>query len=234
MYDKSKGNFFFSFNPALGDLYLLMSLMGESDESVSKVFISHGENEKILLERYVSSNNATSALLVYYHRLVMAFWFRDFPTVLKCCEQYDKYNEAQNLLQLTDICKVFFGGLASFIVSRKNRQDSLIADGEKYLSSMQVWEACSKWNFENKVLLLQAECHFANGDNEKAKVAYQQSITSSHDHKFIHEEALANELFGIFCVETGDMERGIELLDKARELYKQWGAHKKVSLLFPL
>ena len=100
---------------------------------------------------------------------------------------------------------------------------------------MQAWaNVGSKWNAENKALLLEAECNFAKGDIPRAKTAYEQSIQSAHQHKFIHEEALANELYGIFCVEAGDLYKGNELLGRARNLYEEWGAKKKADMIFSL
>lgn len=220
----------------LGDLYLVTSLTGGSNERLSSMFISHSENEKILLEGPRASHDTTVNQLVNYHRCCKAFWFRDYTTVIKYCESYDNIHQTlrKRLIRITDICNSFYGGLAMFILSRKIKEDKLIADGETHLLVMKTWEAESKWNFENKSLLLEAECHYAKGENEDAMRAYAKSISSARDHKFIHEEALAKELFGIFCVETGNILKGGELMDQAHQLYTQWGAHKKAMSLYPI
>ena len=213
-----------------------MSLTGETEDEVYSIFgISREENEEMLLERFYATDNAPFVQIVYYHRLVESFWFRNYETAMECCEKYESYTVTRNLLRVTDICKVFFWGLSSLILSRRKKQEELFAKGEELLLAMQYWaKDGSKWNAENKALLLEAEYNFAKGDSVKAKTAYEQSIQSAHVHKFIHEEALAYELFGIFCVEEGDLYKGNELLEKARELYEQWGAKMKANLIFPL
>lgn len=114
-------------------------------------------------------------------------------------------------------------------------QKDLVAKGEEMLAIFTHYkQAGSQWNAENKMLLLEAELNFANRDSVKAKAAYEKSIQSAHEHKFIHEEALAYELFGIFCIEEGNLYEGNELLEKARGLYDSWGAKKKAALIFDL
>lgn len=236
MYNKSKSIFFSGFNPVLGDLYSVISLTGGPEDEVYLIFgISRDENEQLLLEKYSATGNAPLIQIVYYHRILSAFWYRDYETAIDFCEKYDDVSLESNLLRVTDILRIVFNGLSSFILSRKKKQNELIAKGEENLLQMQGWASLgSKWNAENKALLLEAECHFAKGDSLKAKAAYEQSIKSAHEHKFIHEEALAYELFGIFCLEEGDMCKGNELLEKAQELYDQWGAHKKADSIFSL
>jgi tetratricopeptide (TPR) repeat protein len=235
MYNKAKKKFFVSFNPALGDLYTLLALTGDTDESIESIFATtRKENEDILLQRYDISKVETAARVVYYHRVLRSFWFRDYETVLNCSKKYDQYNKTKELLRSVDIWMVLFFGIACFVVSRKDNNIRLMSDGEQQLTTMQKWEHACKWNFENKALLLQAEFYYARKEHEQAKACYERSIASAKQHNFLHEEALANEMFGIFCVETGDSARAASVLEEARRLYQQWGAHEKASRLLPL
>eukprot|EP01082_Thalassiosira_pseudonana_P011423 g10744.t1 g10744 contig4:2454219-2455935(-) len=235
MYNKAKKKFFVSFNPALGDLYTLLALTGDTDESIESIFATtRKENEDILLQRYDISKVETAARVVYYHRVLRSFWFRDYETVLNCSKKYDQCNKTKELLRSVDIWMVLFFGIACFVVSRKDNNIRLMSDGEQQLTTMQKWEHACKWNFENKALLLQAEFYYARKEHEQAKACYERSIASAKQHNFLHEEALANEMFGIFCVETGDSARAASVLEEARRLYQQWGAHEKASRLLPL
>jgi len=234
--DKARKVFFVGFHPALGDLYCTSFLIGDSEHEVSSIFgISQEENERVLLQKFSITGNTSFPSLIYYHRFIKAFYFRDYETAMQCFEKYDECTQASDLLRITDILTEFFSGLASFILSRRRKQKALMAKGEDSLMKMQAYaDYGSKWNGENKALLLQAELHFCNGDSAKAEVAYTKSVQSAREHKFVHEEALAAELYGIFCVEEGNMSKGNELLEMARGLYAQWGAKKKADLIFPL
>ena len=90
-------------------------------------------------------------------------------------------------------------------------------------------EQINRWTFENKFLLLRAELHYLNQDYEAAENAYIASIKSAKDHKFMNEEAMANELFGMFCIENQMGDQGLKHLCIALDLYKQWGAMNKAA-----
>lgn len=228
--------YFSQFSPSLGDLYSVLELIGQHESEISSIFgISCKENEQNLLAGYNATKNAPWIQIVYYHRLVKAFWYRDYDTAYECCEKYHSYQVEANLLRVTDLGTVFFTGLCAYILCRKKKRTGLASKGDEELMKLQAWKKFgSEWNAENKALLLEAESNFAQGDMAKARDAYEMSIESAHKHKFLHEEALAHELFGIFCVETGDSEKGNELLDTARNLYMQWGAKKKADSILPL
>jgi len=236
MYDKSEHIFSPAFHPTLGDLYVVMYLTGESTDEVYSIFgISPEENEKKLFERYSATNNASVIQLVYYHRMLKSFWFRDYETVIECCEKYVTFKTSMKMLRITDIIHIVFWGLSSLILSRRRNEKELITEGEEAHRKMEFWaKNGSKWNAENKAFLLEAEINFAKGNTAKATTAYEKAIESAHDHKFINEEALACELFGIFCIEEGNLYKGNELLEKARELYEMWGAKKKARSIFYL
>ena len=87
----------------------------------------------------------------------------------------------------------------------------------------------STWNFENKLSLLHAELHYLDHRQGMAELSYQAAIVSAHDHKFIHEEALARELYGICLVENKMVVNGMRQLQMAMDKYKEWGATKKAD-----
>ena len=96
---------------------------------------------------------------------------------------------------------------------------------EKLASSM------SLWNFQNKTCLLQAEQKFCERDFEEAEKLYDAAISSSKEHKFVNEEALANELAGHFYLETGRRNRSLPYFLQACAKYREWGAVGKAVML---
>merc|ERR1711862_283270 len=80
------------------------------------------------------------------------------------------------------------------------------------------------WNWENKLLLLQAEQAYTIGEYNNADTLYASAIRSANQHMFVHEEALASELAGIFCYEQGVYPKACSFLCHAVECYKKWGA----------
>jgi len=83
----------------------------------------------------------------------------------------------------------------------------------------------------SKLQLLQAELHYLNERHTMAELSYQSAIVSATEHKFLHEAALSCELYGIYLIENKDVERGLEQLKRAVELFAQWGAMVKAKEL---
>jgi ATP-dependent RNA helicase DDX31/DBP7 len=234
IFEKSKNGIFVGFNNTLADLYFYISLIGEGQDKVYFIFnTSCEENETCLREQFHKTGFFHYSQIVYYHRLAKSFWFRDYDTSVKNCEEYWNVGTKRNE-KLYDISQTFIWGLSSLILSRRKDEKRMVARGRESLEIMQSWVKGSMWNFENKALLLEAEYNFAMGNLAKAKLLYEQSIKSAHDHKFVHEEALAYELYAIFSIEIGDAIKGNDLLEKSRDLYGLWGAKKKAASMIGL
>ena len=65
----------------------------------------------------------------------------------------------------------------------------------------------------------------------EAETLYDAAILSSKEHKFVNEEALANELAGYFYVHTGRRDRSAQYFLQAFEKYSEWGAVAKANTL---
>jgi len=79
--------------------------------------------------------------------------------------------------------------------------------------------------------LLQAEEQFCKRNFEEAEKLYDAAILSSKAHKFVNEEALANELAGHFYLESGRRNRSVHYFSQAFEKYNEWGAVAKAKTL---
>ena len=80
-------------------------------------------------------------------------------------------------------------------------------------------------------MLLQAEVHYTDGDIQSAERSYAASIKAARDHRFLHHEALAYELYGMCLVETQQRKKGAAQLRLALDRYERWGAGRKVEHL---
>ena len=79
--------------------------------------------------------------------------------------------------------------------------------------------------------LLQAEEQFCRMNFEGAETLYDAAISASKTHRFVNEEALANELAGHFYLETGRKNRSVHYFSQAFEKYNEWGAVAKANML---
>jgi tetratricopeptide (TPR) repeat protein len=79
--------------------------------------------------------------------------------------------------------------------------------------------------------LLQAEEQFCERNFDEAETLYDAAILCSKQHKFLNEEALANELAGYFYLDTGRKNRSVHYFMRAFEKYNEWGAVAKAASL---
>ncbi|KAL7465110.1 hypothetical protein ACHAXS_009397 [Conticribra weissflogii] len=96
--------------------------------------------------------------------------------------------------------------------------------GERAIQSHKTWVKHSEWNFENKLLLLEAELLYLKGKYVSAEKKYISSIESAHRHKFVHEEGLAMDRISSYYKFRGNVGKETEYLNGAFSCYETWGA----------
>lgn len=119
---------------------------------------------------------------------------------------------------------VFFEGIVSFHLALQMNGDEYQQKGEAALHFMRNWSKRNKWNFENKRMLLEAMSMYLSGYHEQASKLYDDSVRSSHEHKFTHEEAICAELGATFYYESGDHSKAYAFFLHAVKCYKKWSA----------
>jgi len=158
-------------------------------------------------------------------RMSSHFWSREFIEVCAISEMYTPQPIRRDL----DRFRILFEGLASLCLARQTHLTKWKTMGEEAIKKFKKLTNVSMWNCENPSKLLQAEYYYLDGQLKKAEIAYEASIKSAHVHTFLHEEALAYELYGIFCIENHMVTKGFVQLHVALDKYREWGATKKVE-----
>ena len=177
------------------------------------------------------TNNAFLVWQTFMCRVSNHFWMRDYTKVAELSEKHSEKHPSNQQKRILQVLRCFLEGIAYLSLARDTKNDFKWRHlGEKAVLEMSQFEmTMSKWNFQNKSRLLQAELHYLDGDLVSAEAAYKFSIISAHEHKFIHEEALAYELYGIFCVENHMVDKASKQLHIAIDKYRKWGAMKKAE-----
>ena len=94
-----------------------------------------------------------------------------------------------------------------------------------------MWAEHSPQTFENRAALVAAEIARIEGRILDAQDLYEKAIRSAHVHGFVHNEAFANELAGLFYAARGYERIATTYLREARYCYLRWGADAKVRQL---
>ena len=141
------------------------------------------------------------------------------------------------------LISTFIDGLIGFFFARKHQEDEpkWTTIGLEAVQSFRNWVQHSNWNFNNKLLLLEAEYYFLRGDEERALFSYHASIKSAHIHRFIHEEGLAEEKLAVYLLQKGKHDAALSHFKNAKQCYGLWEAgalvkrvENAIAVLLPL
>ncbi len=133
--------------------------------------------------------------------------------------------------KLTTIYLTFFSGILAFHRYRKSQAEEDLRVGTDSICKFECWLKFSRSNFENKLLLLNAE-QTSLIDVEEAKKHYEASIKSARNNGRVHEQGLAFELMGkSFGNVANKSAFAMECFKKAQICYLQWGAMKAAASL---
>jgi PAS domain S-box-containing protein len=110
---------------------------------------------------------------------------------------------------------------------RREHFESLTA----HYRQLEVWAEHCPANFATRAALVGAEIARIEGRDLDAMHLYEKAIRSARDHGLTHNEALANELMGQFCLRRGLETSAHGHLRNARACYARWRADGKVRQL---
>ena len=169
----------------------------------------------------------------YVPKLAVLFHFENFPEALECSRKADLVISAlAGTIWPTLLC--FYKGLV--LAALNNRQDAVTQNEfvqkiSEAKTQMKVWAENSPANFRHQYLLLSAELARIQDDSSHAKQFYNEAILAARETGLYQNEALAQELYGKFCFETGEEQKGKAHITESHYLYTTWGAAAKARYL---
>ena len=177
------------------------------------------------LKKTLEKANQSVLLLHKTHSLTRAFLFRQLNENSLEVSLTDVIFAKKITLRPIVLLAVFFEALVFFQLARHSKDAAKwIAKGDFLLEKIQSWDAQGRWNFRNKRLLLEAEKMYLTGQFNQAQSLYIESIQSAKEHRFIHEQAIASELAGMFYYERGFQSKARLLLKHSVQCFREWGA----------
>ncbi|AFY53117.1 putative ATPase [Rivularia sp. PCC 7116] len=112
---------------------------------------------------------------------------------------------------------------------QKEQQKSYWEKIKSHEDKLKIWAEQCPQNFQHKYLLLQAEINRVNCDFINAIDNYDKAISQAKANKFIHEEALANELAGKFYLDWNKDKFAQIYIEEAYYCYAKWEAKAKTD-----
>jgi PAS domain S-box-containing protein len=157
-------------------------------------------------------------------KLILHYHLGHFQAALAYSEKAESFLQEFRSFYLIPLLP-FYQSLAILQLSDgQNLSSNLVKKLEQNLQKLQLWAQHAPMNHQHKVDLILAEKARFAGDVGGAIDHYEAAITGARENEYLHEEALATELYGRFWDQRGNDSVAQIYLREAHALYDHWGA----------
>ncbi|MCP4690997.1 MAG: PAS domain S-box protein [Desulfobacterales bacterium] len=186
-------------------------------------------DEKEMLAYYQKENDLNALINYYFCKSILGCYFGRRPQALESLAR-----EESHLKDLPSTAAhaifAFYDSLTRLAIppgaSRSERR-AVFKKVKANQKKLNKWAFHAPMNFMHKFYLVEAEWMRARGDGE-APEFYERAMALAHEHEYIHEEALANELYANYWLGRRKEKIARLYLTEAHYLYTRWGAGAKV------
>ncbi len=189
--------------------------------------------EEALMDRSVKARDRSAIFCVQYVKLMLGYMFRDHAKTLAFADQaWEHYDSMIGTFHTSRF--VYYDSLARLAActaSSWSARRRLLGQVKRNQRRMKAWAEHAPMNHLHAYQLVEAERWRILGEPKKAIKHYRISVDLAHEHGWVHEEGLANELAGRMYQERNEEEKAAFHLLAARHCYLKWGARAKVDQL---
>jgi predicted ATPase/signal transduction histidine kinase/ActR/RegA family two-component response regulator len=187
-------------------------------------------DEETTLPFLHKANDLSALCITYVSKLMLCYLFHDYAQAVEHSAHAAPYLEG---VRSTAAVPSFYfydslARVALYASADKSTKKVILRTVTSNLRKMKKWAVHAPANYLHKVLLVDAERLRALGKDARAEKSYLQAIAGAKEHKYLNEEALAQELAGRFYLSRGNREKARVCIAQARHCYDLWGARAKI------
>jgi predicted ATPase/GAF domain-containing protein len=196
-------------------------------------YILQGElyDESIMLSLHQSANDRYALCALYVNKLYLCCLFGEYHQAVTNANHAQEYLDGATATLLIPLFH-FYDALAHLAIYPSvaiAEQQQILLRVSLHKSKMQQWADHAPMNYLHKFYLIEAEQYRIQGFYLEAMDCYDRAIAKAKEHKYINEEAFANELAAKFYLDWGKVKIAQVYLNEAHYLYSLWGAIAKVE-----
>ncbi|MEA5580303.1 AAA family ATPase [Nodularia harveyana UHCC-0300] len=208
-------------------LQSIINLLGNSDNACNLIGDAYNEETSLLL--LIEANDLNGLHYYYLHKLILCYLFGNFVAAQENRIQGKKYLSGGTGFITVPIF-YFYDSLTALAIysTMTNEPKNLLQEVVDNQAELQHYADHAPMNYLHKFYLVEAERHRVSGEYLRAMELYDQAISLAHEHGFINEEALAQELAAKFYLEWGKSKIAEIYVTDAYHSYIRWGATAKV------
>lgn len=190
-------------------------------------------DERAMESLHMERNDQAGEFLLCFNRMLINYFFDNNE---KAVEQADKaMSLIDAVLAKYEIPNLYFyqalSALALYPSEKGNVKRKLLAVARKNLRQLKHFAKYAPENNAHKCLIIESQLSVLAGRFEKARQTFDQAIREAGRQRFLHEEALANELAGRAYEKEGYADLAEHYLRSAFRCYEEWGAKAKLDQL---
>ncbi|MEH2058817.1 MAG: AAA family ATPase [Nostoc sp.] len=207
----------------------VLNLLGGVENTC--LLIGESYDEEKMLPIHLHIKDRLGLLHLYFCKLQLCYLFQDFLQAIENATIAENYLDA-GIGHLVVPTFRFYDSLARLAVYcdvEESVQKQILKKVAANQQQMQHWANHAPMNYLHKFYLVEGERHRVLGQYIEAMSNYDRAISSAKEHKYINEEALANELAAKFYRQWGKQKIAQIYLTDAYYGYVRWGALAKVD-----
>ncbi len=208
---------------------VILNLTGQSEKLCHLVGRAFDENKS--LPNLIAANDRTAICLVYLHKLILCYLFRDLAGAVQHAKKAKDYIEGISATLYEPIF-YFYDSLVKIAVAEratKYKKIQLLLQVWRNQQKLHKWKKHAPMNYLHKYYLVEAERYRLQKNAAKAMIYYNEAIHLAQNNNYPNEVALINELAGLFFIEQSQQKIAQVYLREAHYTYKKWGATAKVQ-----
>ncbi|MBD2453062.1 AAA family ATPase [Nostoc sp. FACHB-87] len=183
-------------------------------------------DETVMFPKHEQDRDLTAFAFTYNYKLLLAYSFGNYHAALEYITQFKFYLMAVSGMFLVPLFH-FYAALTHLAVITAAPEE-MLTEVETHQNILHQWAQDAPMNHLHKWHLVEAEKLRVTGDKLAAIEHYEQAITLAKTHKFLNEEALANELAAKFYLDWGKEKIAQTYMMESYYCYARWGAKAKV------
>jgi hypothetical protein len=176
-----------------------------------------------ILEQMEGNGRSMTRRDICTFRLMLACIYGDMNVAREMVDILSAY-PSRDLLIYRGFIRSTYTGLAAFRLGRQHGIKKMTALGKSILDSVKTDVKNGAVNAYPILLMLQAE-------ESPSKSRYDEAIKACSRSGLIQHRAYMYERAGLYLLEHKDAGCGEFYLDRAMNMYREWGAHGKVRQL---
>lgn len=210
------------------------SFLGRSEDP--QLLLGSAYDELAMESIHLERKDQAGEFLLCFNRVVVSYYFGNYKKAVDQADKAIKLIDA--VMSKYEIPNLFFyqalSALALYQSQKTGKQGKLLTLAKKNLGKLKYFAKYAPENFQHKCLIIESQLCLARGKFEKNRQLFDQAISEAGRQRFIHEEALANELAGRAYEKEGYSDLAEHYLRSAYRCYEEWGAEAKLAHLSKL